>query len=238
MTKHIPYTYLIGWPALNKWYYGVRYAKNCNPSDLWTKYKTSSRIVKRFVQENGDPTVLEVRKKFSSVSKAQIWEQKVLKRLQVTKNAKWLNRHDSKAFDPTTVPKGENHWTKKNTVAANKWKQREGWKSRDTSKFLMPRGENHWTSKDTDAANAHRLRMNGKNNPNNLESVKEKKSKYLKENNPVFKDGVKEKISKSLLGKSRPRKICEHCQKDIADSVYTRYHGNKCQYHNTTPVNM
>jgi hypothetical protein len=39
----ISYTYLIGWSKLDKWYYGVRYASNCNPDELWVKYKTSSK---------------------------------------------------------------------------------------------------------------------------------------------------------------------------------------------------
>lgn len=30
-----PYTYLIGWSKLNKWYYGVRYSKKCK----WIKNK-------------------------------------------------------------------------------------------------------------------------------------------------------------------------------------------------------
>ena len=72
--------------------------------------------------------------------------------------------------------------------------------------------------------------MNGKNNPNNLAEVKEKKSNYLKNNNPVNIPGVREKISKTLTGKKRPRKICEFCNKDVADSVYTRYHSNKCKH--------
>jgi hypothetical protein len=30
-----PYTYLIGWSNQNKYYYGVRYAKDCHPNDFW-----------------------------------------------------------------------------------------------------------------------------------------------------------------------------------------------------------
>jgi hypothetical protein len=41
-----PYTYLIGWSHLNKWYYGRRTAKGCHPSELWVKYFTSSKSVK------------------------------------------------------------------------------------------------------------------------------------------------------------------------------------------------
>ena len=53
MTDRIPYTYIIGWSSLNKWYYGVRYAKNCKPEDLWKTYFTSSKHVKEFLTGNG-----------------------------------------------------------------------------------------------------------------------------------------------------------------------------------------
>lgn len=223
MYKQIPYTYLIGWPELNKWYYGVRYAKNCHPTDLWILYKTSSRLVKSIVSEHGDPTVIQVRKTFVSVNEARQWESRVLKKLHVTTNSKWINKHDNTAFDPDTVPRGINHWTKKDTVAAARWRNRENWKK------IAPNGTNHWTAKDTAAAKKHKHRMSGKDNPNNLPGVKEKKQQYLKENNPVFQENVRKKISQSLLGKKRPRKTCEHCQKNIADSIYTKFHGDKCK---------
>jgi len=230
MIDNTPYTYLIGWPELNKWYYGVRYAKNCQPFDLWNPYKTSSKLVKKLISIHGDPKVIEVRKKFQSVTEAQQWEAKVLKRMRVINNPMWINGHNTKAFDPTTVPKGQTHWTKQDTIAAVKWKNREGWKDRSEWKNSGTNsGTNHWTAKDTDAAKKHQIRMNGEQNPNNLPAVKEKKSKYLRENNPVFKESVREKISKTLSGKKRPRKYCTHCKKDIADSIYTRYHGDKCK---------
>ena len=37
-----PYTYLIGWSKLDKWYYGCRYGINCHPDDFWKTYFTSS----------------------------------------------------------------------------------------------------------------------------------------------------------------------------------------------------
>jgi len=230
--KNIPYTYLIGWPALNKWYYGVRYAKVCHPDDLWVSYWTSSKIVHKFVKENGDPTVKIVRKRFNDVKNAQAWENRVLQKLKVTKNSKWLNGHDSKAFDPLLVPRGDQHWTKQDTVAAKKWKNRDGWEFKNSNGVSrMAKGENHWTKKDTDAAKNHRQRMNSNNNPNNLLKVKQKKSEYLKNNNPVNKTGVREKISKTLTGKKRPKKQCKYCNKEIADSIYTRHHGLKCKFY-------
>ena len=222
---HKPYTYLIGWPSLNKWYYGVRYAKNCCPDDLWVSYFTSSRLVKNFVTQHGDPVVREIRKTFFSIQEAQQWESRVLKKLKVVANEKWINGHDTKAFDPTTVPAGENHWTKQNTAAAKKWRNRENWSKKNS----MPTGQNHWTNKDTESAKKHQLRMNSLQNPNNLEHVKLQRSEKLKAHNPVNIPGVREKISRSLLGKKRPRKICEVCKRDIADSIYTKFHGPNCK---------
>jgi hypothetical protein len=225
---HRPYTYLIGWPSLNRWYYGVRYSKKCAPEDLWVSYFTSSRLVKKFVAQHGDPTVREVRKTFASIKHAQHWESRVLKKLKVVTDEKWINGHDTKAFDPASVPYGDAHWTKQNTEAARKWKSRENWNKKD-SNWSMPKGQDHWTYKDTDSATKHRLRMTSDQNPNNLTHVRLERSERLKTQNPVNLPGVKEKISRSLFGRKRPRMICEICQKDVADSIYTKFHGTKCK---------
>jgi hypothetical protein len=95
-----PYTYLIGWPDHNKWYYGVRYANNCNPAELWITYKTSSKFVNEFVKLHGEPSIIEVRKVFNSKELARLWEHKVLKRLKVVKSNKWLNKTDNKSIEP------------------------------------------------------------------------------------------------------------------------------------------
>ena len=89
---HTPYTYLIGWTAHNKWYYGVRFAKNCNPDDLWVTYFTSSSYVQEFRKQHGDPDVIEVRRTFLSQADARLWEETVLNRLNAVKDEKWLNR--------------------------------------------------------------------------------------------------------------------------------------------------
>jgi hypothetical protein len=88
----MPYTYLIGWSKLNIFYYGVRYAKNCSPNDLWNPYKTSSKHVKTFIEKNGEPDIIKIRKTFNDKNKARMWEEKVLKKLNVTNNDKWLNK--------------------------------------------------------------------------------------------------------------------------------------------------
>lgn len=92
---NIPYTYLIGWTALNKWYYGVRFSKKCHPDELWISYFTSSNVVKQYIEEYGNPDVITIRKRFDDVNAARKWEKKVLKRMNVVCDPKWLNQTDS-----------------------------------------------------------------------------------------------------------------------------------------------
>ena len=91
MSIYQPYTYHIVWTALDKHYYGVRYKKNCNPSDFWVSYFTSSKCVKKFRNIYGEPDVIEIRKIFETGEEALNWEQRVLKKLKIMTNEKWLN---------------------------------------------------------------------------------------------------------------------------------------------------
>lgn len=93
------YTYLLGWSKQKKYYYGVRYAKDCSVSDLMNKYFSSSKYVKKFIEENGNPDIIEIRKEFDNKEKAMLWEHKVLRRLKVISKEKWLNKTDNIAID-------------------------------------------------------------------------------------------------------------------------------------------
>lgn len=88
-----PYTYLIGWSFLDKWYYGCKFGVDSNPKNLWKTYFTSSDIVSEFRKNYGEPDVVEVRKVFNDSRKALMWECEVLRRLNVPYNKRWLNQH-------------------------------------------------------------------------------------------------------------------------------------------------
>lgn len=105
MLDRTPYTYFIAWTTLGTWYYGVRYAKNCNPLDLFNPYKTSSRVVKDFIASNGMPDIIQVRKTFTNVVSAKNHEDKVLRRMKVGHIPNCLNiKSDSfKNLDITKV---------------------------------------------------------------------------------------------------------------------------------------
>jgi hypothetical protein len=98
MNTYQPYTYLIGWRSLNLWYYGVRFSKNCHPSDLWVSYFTSSKYVAALREQHGEPDVVQVRKLFSSAASAQAWEERVLRRMNVLLDERWINRNIKGAY--------------------------------------------------------------------------------------------------------------------------------------------
>ncbi len=105
MDIYIPFTYLIGWSQYNTFYYGRRTAKNCQPENLWSSYFTSSKYVKEFREEFGEPDIIQIRKTFPNNPKAcAIWESTVLKRIDAQHNQKFLNKKNGDfALDTTGV---------------------------------------------------------------------------------------------------------------------------------------
>ena|ERR1035437_1954521 len=97
-----PYTYLIGWSKLDKYYYGKRTAKKCHPTDLWVKYFTSSKEVPKMIEIYGDPDVIKIRKVFTSIELCCLWETRFLNKVNAAKNIKFINKHNNpKHFDMT-----------------------------------------------------------------------------------------------------------------------------------------
>lgn len=93
-----PYTYLVGWTEQDRWYYGVRFAKGCNPDDLWVKYFTSSKYVKQFRKQYGEPDVIQVRKTFDEADRALRWEERVLTKVNALHSDKWINKAVGRAI--------------------------------------------------------------------------------------------------------------------------------------------
>ena len=100
------YTYLIGWKEHSKYYYGVRYAKDSCPSDLWKTYFTSSKHVNEFVSSYGQPDIIEIRKTFDNPNAARLYETKVLKRMRVKDRVDFLNQTDNISISPEAAERG------------------------------------------------------------------------------------------------------------------------------------
>lgn len=90
----LPFTYLIKCIPTNEVYYGVRYCRNCSPNDLWTTYFTSSAYVRKLLKKYGkDSFLFEVRRVFSSANDALLWERKVLTRMKIYSDVRFINKN-------------------------------------------------------------------------------------------------------------------------------------------------
>ena len=113
------YTYLIGWSNQNKFYYGCQFGKKAAPENLWKTYFTSSRHVKAFRREHGEPDIIEIRKIFGEDGAAcRLWEERVLSKLMKRRDGIWLNRRATSGKWFTRpghcvgIPKSEEHRAK------------------------------------------------------------------------------------------------------------------------------
>jgi hypothetical protein len=169
-----PYTYLIGWSNKNKFYYGVRWAKDCDPNDLWVSYFTSSKHVHNFINEHGEPDIIKIRKTFTSPHLARIWESRVLKKLNVCSNEKWINRTDNLCFPESNHIVCKNiHTNKTTSLSPDEFKNssdhvgiRKGMPSPFKNCSHSDNAKNTISLKNTGKKYPeHSKRMSGENNP-------------------------------------------------------------------------
>lgn len=211
MNIYIPYTYLIGWSKYDKWYYGVRYAKNCNPNDFWRTYFTSSKYVTNFRKKYGEPDIIQIRKIFINAQSALLWESKVLRRLKVDKDSKWLNmRSKTGAASIYAVNDSNNVYSKIS-------KSLKGIKKSENTKNRMS-----ISAKNKIFTAEHKKNMSKalKGKPRSTET-KNKISESLKGH--IFSDATKNKMSEMRKGVLRPRACCLICTKEMPFNLIPRH---------------
>ena len=89
----IPFTYKLIFKPTGQYYYGVRFAKGCNPSDLWDKYFSSSKHIHKLIKEYGlNSFSFKIMKTFTNKTDAINHEHNVLVRVKADKNGKFINK--------------------------------------------------------------------------------------------------------------------------------------------------
>lgn len=212
----VPFTYLIGWTTQNKWYYGVRYSNGCSPADLWSIYYTSSKRVAQARKDWGEPDVIEVRRIFDCEKKARLWEENVLKRMNVLRDDRWLNRNISGAFAPTS---GEEH---PNYGKSWQW-------DAETCAAQSARLKGKKKSEE------HKARIAASRRNESQESRQRRSVSRMGNKNPMWGKQTsslqKQRVSEAMKGvpKNRSKVECPHCTKIGDQSLMTRYHFNNCK---------
>lgn len=213
-----PYTYLIGWPEQDLWYYGVRYANNCHPNDFWVTYKTSSDKVKEAIIEHGEPTIKQIRKTFADKMIARLWEERVLKRMKVVSSDKWLNQHDSLA-PPINVLGNL-------AMRRPELRKRASNNNRGSKNPMFGKKQEQMLCEHCNteyAANTYALWHGDRC---------EKINPEYKENITALRSGQNSK----LYGTKRDTVPCQHCGKIVGVNNHARWHGNNCKMHLTRLV--
>lgn len=199
----IYYTYRISWSKFDKHYYGVRYAKNCRPSDLWVTYFTSSKMVKNFREMYGEPDIIQIRKTFETAEKARLWEYTVLSRLKVLDSDRWLNKSYSgeKFYFCTYLNEGFEPWNKGKTGIYSKETLK---KMRECKLGKSPGNKGKPHSKETLKKISESLK--GENHPNYGNELPKDHRRKISESNKITWSDVdkRSKLSSKRKGKDNP----------------------------------
>lgn len=200
----IPYTYKLIFKPTGQYYYGVRYAKGCNPSDLWDKYFTSSKHIHKLIKEYGlNSFILKITKTFENKVDAINYEHLVLSRVKADKNGKFINKH---IFNNTFLNDGL-------IIIHHKLLQIE---TRHDPNLPIPNG---WVKGITDKH---------KTTQSNIRKGKlaHNKGKKCKLTGPCTNER-KQSISESR--KLTPKLTCKHCGKQCDGGNFKRFHGDNCK---------
>ena len=93
--QYQPYTYLIKFKTTGQLYYGAKTAKGCHPCQLWVRYFTSSKIVKKLIKEYGKESFEIISIKLHETKEDCLkWEELYLISVNGGYNPQYLNRHN------------------------------------------------------------------------------------------------------------------------------------------------
>lgn len=210
MKETIPYTYKIIFKPTGQYYYGVRWAKGCNPNDLWVKYFTSSKHIKKLIKEYGkDVFLFKVTKTFINKEEAGKWETMVLQRVNANHNGKFINKSNNTPVHDSSGLKWIHHIkTGKGTFHDETLPLPIGWKYGQSPLHIEHNKVVH-------------LKLYSDENYKPWNKGGGKPTGPCKESR---KNAIKEARLNTL------KISCEHCEKEVDPGNFKRFHGDNCKF--------
>lgn len=200
----IPYTYKLIFKPTGQYYYGVRYAKGCDPTDLWDKYFTSSKHIHKLIKKYGlNSFIIKITKTFSNKIEAVNHEYSVLNRVNAAKNGKFINKTNCIAPPSNDGLIVIHHlildfetFHDPNLPIPTGWVKGVSLKHKKTQSLIRKGKPAH------------------------------NKGKKAKPTGPCTEE---RKISISESRKLTPKLTCEHCGKQCDGGNFKRFHGDNCK---------
>lgn len=205
MKETIPFTYKLIFKPTGQYYYGVKWSKGCNPSDLWVSYFTSSKHIHKLIEEYGKNSFeYRVTKTFYNKIEAALWETEVLKRVNANRNGSFINKANNMPIHDNSGLKIIHHTvTNKETFHDPKIPLPSGW--------LYGRSVGH----------------NDKISKSLIGHTPWNKGVKLAPSGPCSEER-RENIKKSRLKTEKIK--CEFCDKECDPGNHKRFHGYNCKH--------
>lgn len=203
--KTTPYTYELFFKPTNQYYYGVRYAKGCDPTDLFVKYFSSSKHIHNLINEFGiDSFEYRVLKKFTNKKEACEHEKMLLESVNASNNGSFINKANNMPNHDNSGLKIIHHKvTGKETFHDPKIELPIGW--------LYGRSMDH----------------NDKISKSLIGHIPWNKGIKLGPSGSCSEER-RENIKKSRLKTEKIK--CEFCDKECDPGNHKRFHGYNCKY--------
>jgi len=243
-TIYTPYTYLIGWSKLNKYYYGVRYAKNCHPNELMETYFTSSKNIPILRESFGEPDIIQIRKTFETREQAIEWETKVLKRIKAAEKEYFINETNGNLnwYNEGGYKCSKNHI---DNMKNSRWSEE---KRKQQSLLTTKQNKQVWAKRTDEERKiiGEKISLSNKSRETwnkgitHTDKVKKKISENTKKAmsssalrshlSKKAKERCDENFSKRISETNKRRVSCIHCKREFGLSSLSRHqNGKRCK---------
>lgn len=195
-----PYVYFIGWSHLNIYYIGCKYGiKNpSHPSQFWVTYFTSSKLVKKFREVNGEPDIIRIEKTFTDAMKCLAYEYKLLVRMNSVKDPRFLNK--STAGEKFMI---DHHTEKTREKLRIAWKTRAPMSEETRQKISISLTGR--IRPPTPEETRQKMSISAKNKPPITEETRQKMS-ISQQNRPSFSEETRQKIGTAAKNAKEKRR--------------------------------
>lgn len=240
-----PFVYIIKNTSTGIRYCGCKFAKGCKPEDLLTSYFTSSKVVKKLI-EDGDVFEIEQICEVATKEEAIELEELILTEASAHTSKDWYNLSISGAIDPEHVKQtclekyGADNWMKSDNAKGLGFKEGNtygNFKRSEETKVKMSIAFKGRVFTEEHRANIAKVRV-GKVASNETKKKMSEKRKGIKRPQSFL-----EKMSTLMAGENNPmygkpstkkgvpevKYECPHCGKLVNKGNLYRWHNDNCK---------